>query len=82
MRKGSLLANRDILVALHLSAFGADILDRKADIELVPITVFIGGNYQPKPTSVPARVAPVLMSGNDRKCRNFLNFVTYFTPRF
>jgi hypothetical protein len=42
MRKGSLLVNRDILVALHLSAFGADILDRKADIELVPITVFIG----------------------------------------
>jgi hypothetical protein len=39
---------RTSLVALHMSAFGgkADILDRKADIELAPITVFIGGNRE------------------------------------
>ena len=35
---------RTSLVALHMSAFGgkADIFVRKADIELAPITVFIG----------------------------------------
>ena len=35
---------RTSLVALHMSAFKADILDRKADIGLAPITVFIGCN--------------------------------------
>ena len=37
---------RTSLVALHMSAFGgkAEILDRKVDIGLAPITVFIGCN--------------------------------------